>query len=187
MPSKNQFGIYNDDELSLIKNTFAENDTLLYTIRKVMLQRPITNVERGLLDTLTPEVINVIKKRMLPEISMDVPFGQIGSLASTLTEKLKVLTPNEMYPYFQAYLLEKEYLQQRFDILSGKTVDNELKLDEYVEIKGKDSTDAFVHMNVYLFILGYVDPMLNMIKSIAGEKNETLEKQVERLKRNSNK
>ena len=190
MRDPNQQFIFNDEELSLIKNTFANNDTLLYTVRKVLLQFPLTEAERGLIKlSITPEVHNVLKKRILPEISDDFPLSQLPSLLTTLTEQLKVKNVEEMAPLFAAKKLEIEYLKQRLDDL--KNVDvivdrREIVLDDLCQIT-TDAQQTYINIQAYLFILGYIDPMLMFIKSLAGEKEETLEKQKERLTRNSNK
>jgi len=38
---------YSDEELALIKSVFSENDELLLTIRKVMLQAPLSSREEA--------------------------------------------------------------------------------------------------------------------------------------------
>ena len=64
MPDKDQVFIYNDAELEVIKNTFAENDELLYAIRNVFFQFPLTDGQKVLIKNgVTPEVLNVLKKQ----------------------------------------------------------------------------------------------------------------------------
>lgn len=189
MRQPNQVFIYSDDELSLIKNTFGDNDTLLYTVRKVFLQFPLTDVEKGLIkQAITPEVWAVLKKRILPEISDDFPIGQLPSLLTTLTEQLKVRSVEEMGPLFAAKKLEITYLEQQFAVLQDITqeVSQPLKLKDLGSFQA-DAQWTFVHFQAYLFLLGYIDPMLNFIRALAGEKKETLEQQKKRLTRDSSK
>lgn len=182
MPEKDQVFIFSNDELSLIKNTFADNDTLLYTIRKVFLQFPLTDTEKGLLKmAITPEVWKVLKKRILPEISNEFPLGQLPSILTTLTEQLKVKDAAEMADQFTAKQLEIDYLTQCFNTLK------DLDTPQTISIKKMGDTIDYVNMNAYLFLLGYIDPMLGFIKSLAGQKDETLEEQKKRLTRDSNK
>src|SRR5882724_7109420 len=118
MREPNQVFIFNDEELSLIKNTFADNDTLLYTVRKVLLQFPLTQTERGLIKlSITPEVWRVLKKRILPAIADEFPLTQLSDVLTTLTEDLKLRTPREMEPLFAAKKLEIDYLNQQFEAL----------------------------------------------------------------------
>ena len=193
MPDKDQTMIFNSIELSLIKNTFAENDVLLYAIRKIFLGFELTEPERGLIKlSITPMVFDALKKRVLPDVSPVYPLGQIPSLVSTLTEQLKAKDVDEMALQFEAKDLEISYLEQRFqllkDIIEDTTTDRELiDLAELGEFRGKSPRTQYVEMTAYLFLLGYIDPMLLFIQSIAGTKEESADKQRERLTRNSNK
>ncbi len=187
MRDKNQVFIFNDEEISLIKNTFADNDALLYAVRKVFLQFPLTGPERGLIKlVITPEVHAVLKKRILPEISDDFPLSQLPSILTTLTEQLKVRSPEEMQPLFRAKALEISYLEQQFEVL--KDVDGNLPQPIQLKELGMmemEATSTYIKLQAYLFLLGYIDPMLQFIKSIAGEKTETVEDAKKRLTRNS--
>ena len=194
MIEQNQQFIFNSDELSLLKNTFAENDTLLYTIRKVFLQFELTETEEGLIKTaVTPEVLAVLRKRILPELSPEYPLGQIPSLMTTLTNHIQAKDANEMQPQFEAKLLEQQYLLERFTVLEwiteGKKYNegNAIQLKKLGELVDKTPEEQYVDMTAYLFILGYVDPMLILIKAIAGDKKETIEQQKQRMTRDSNK
>lgn len=191
----NQIFIFNDQELELIKNTFAENDILLYTVRKVFLQFPLTDPEKNLIKLgMTPEVIQVLKKRMLPELSDDFPIGQLPSLLTTLTEQLKVKTPEEMAPLFAAKKLEMDYLAQQFTVLGNLDAPQPIKLKDMAVIDETQNepqfsanTRNYINLQTYLFLLGYIDPMLNFIRSIAGEKKETVEETKKRMTRDSGK
>lgn len=189
MRDANQQFIYSDEELSLIKNTFADNDTLLYTVRKVMLQFPLTEAEEGLIKlSITPQVVAVLKKRILPEISEDFPLGQLPHLLVTLGNELKAKNVEEMGPLFDAKKIEGDYLSQQFAVLEN--VSNQAKpkivLSELAIIR-EDAYINYVNVNAYLFLLGYIDPMLNFIKVLAGQKDETIEATKKRLERDSNK
>lgn len=181
--------IFSDDELSLIKNTFADNDALLYTVRKVLLQFPLTDAEKNLIKlSITPEVLRVLKKRILPEPSDEFPLGQLPSLLTTLTEQLKVKNVEEMASQFAAKKIEIDYLEQQFAILADVDGQNEVTIMLHDLAKLNKTPDAqYVHITAYLFILGYVDPMLTFVKSIAGTKKETIEDLKKRMTRDSSK
>lgn len=187
---KDQIFIFNEAELKLIKTVFADNDVLLYAIRKVLLQFPLSEVETNLLKLqITPEVHAVLKKRMLPDISDDFPLTQLADVMTTLNQDIKTKTPEEMVPLFNAKLLENQYLTERFEALADVSVEKEptVVLKELRNIKGKDASEVFVNMTAYLFLLGYIDPMLMLVRNIAGAKDETPEEQVARMRRDSNK
>ncbi len=179
--------LFNKAELSLIKNTFANNDELLYAVRNVLLQFPLTDAQKQLIRAqVTPEVIRVLKKRIFPEIGPEFPLGQLPSLLTTLTNDLKVKDPEEMGPLFSSKVTQIAYLEQQFNVLKDLDAPQPLKLDAMANLVGQKAEDAFIAINAYLFLLGYIDPMLLFIKSIAGEKHETPLEQEKRLKRDSN-
>lgn len=198
MRDPNQQFIFNDQELSLIKNTFAENEPLLYSVRKVLLQFPLTDPEKNLLKlSMTPEVIAALKKRILPEISDEFPIGQLPSLLTTLNEQLKVRSVEEMGPLFAAKKIEIDYLTQQFallgniDLFDAVNAPSWINLSDLGVIKLNPNNDTldlnYTRINAYLFLLGYIDPMLNFIRAIAGEKKETMENLKKRLTRDSSK
>jgi hypothetical protein len=188
MPDKDQIFIYNAEQLSLIKNTFSENDILLYAIRKVFLQFPLTDAEKNLIRmSVTDGVYDILKIRILPDLAPTFPLGQIPSLLTTLTNELKVKDPIEMGPLLDAKLLQQKYLAQQFAALKDLDAPQPIRLEEMAIMEGKDDRTRYVDMTTYLFLLGYIDPSLNMIKILAGSKDETPEQQVARLKRDSNK
>lgn len=183
-----QVFIFNDEELDLIKRTFAENEALLYTVRKVLLQFPLTDAEKGLIKlSITPEVHRILKKRILPELSDEFPLSQLPSILTTLSEHLKIKSVEEMEPLMHAKALEVAYLEQQFRALTDLEAPQPINLVDMGVIAGKSSKDAYITMHAYLFLLGYIDPMLGFIQSIAGKKSETVEKQKERMKRDSTK
>jgi len=187
MPDKDQQLMFNKEELSLLKNTFADNDVLLYTIRKVLLQFPLTEVEKGLIkQTVNDAVYNVLKKRILPDISPMFPIGQLPSILNTLNDQLKVNNAREMDDHFRAKKLEIDYLKQQFAVLKDFDAPQPLKLAE-MGVLTDDYETNFVNISAYLFILGYVDPQLNFIRSLAGAKDESPEDQKKRLTRDSSK
>jgi hypothetical protein len=188
MPDSDQFGIYNSEQLSIIKNTFAENDVLLYAIRKVFLQFPLTEPEKNLIRMgVTDAVYDILKIRIMPDLSPTFPLGQLPSLLTTLTNELRAKGVEEMEAQFDAKMMQEKYLTQQFAVLKDLDAPQPLKLADMAVLEGKDQYTRYVAMTSYLFLLGYIDPSLNMIKVLAGSKDETPEQQVQRLKRDSNK
>lgn len=187
---KGQILIYNEAEIELIKSVFADNEALLYTIRKVLLQFPLTTAEKEMIRLeVTPQVYDVLKKRIFPDLSPDSPLGQLGDIYQTLTPDLKVRSVEEMALQFEAKQIEIDYLEQQFAALRDISVEIEPKitLDSLALIRGKTPERAFVDTVARNFILGYIDPMLNLIKITAGTKTETVEEAKTRMTRDSNK
>lgn len=189
MRDPNQQFIFNDEEISVIKNTFAENEPLLYAVRKVFLQFPTTEAERNLIKlSITPQVVHILRKRILPEISDEFPITQLPSILTTLTEQMKVNSTKDMAALFAAKDIEIRYLEQQFAELEDVFVEHERKIVLTRLGKITDNTEeTYINLTAYLFLLGYIDPMLTFIRSIAGSSKETVEQAKKRLDRNSSK
>lgn len=178
--------MFSDADLSLLKKTFSENDDLLYAIRNVMLQFPLTEAEKDMMRTqVTPEVYRLIKMKLYPEVDPSAPLTQLADLHQTLTNDLKVKTPEEMEPIFEAKMTEMAYLKQQVAAIADLDAAQPLKLDDMRLREGMSAREAFVATSVRNFILGFVDPMLRDLKVLGGASDEPLYKQKERLTRNS--
>lgn len=190
--SPGQVMMFNDNELALIKNTFAENDEYLFAVRKVLLQFPLSESERGMVKSFTsPAVFSIIKKRVHPDLDPDAPLFQLADLYQGLTNDLMTKTVSEMAPRLEAKKLQIEYLDQQFAILQD--LDNApaptIILDRMKHIgKGIDEMySAYVGNLARNHILSWVDSSMNYLKTIAGTKKETPEEQKKRLERDSSK
>lgn len=185
---KDQIFIFTKVELGLIKATFADNDELIYAVRNVMLQVPLSPAEQELIKKqITPEVFGVIKKKLLPDFTGDYPLTQIPDFYATLTQDLKNCSVADMHPLFEAKILEKDYLAQQLSVLAGENTAEVIKLAELHKLEDKDQLTRYVHATARNYLLGYIDPMLRDLKIIAGQKEETPEDQAERMTRSSSK
>lgn len=193
---KGQVLIYNSQELSLISNTFADNEELLYLIRKVLLQFPMTDIEKETVKNLVnPAVYSVIKKRLLPEIDADAPLTQLGDLYQSVNNDLKVKDPVGMAPLFAAKKIEIDYLTQQFRVLELMSLkadfeangENAINLDSLKHIDLNDLEQTYINTTARNFLLSYVDSFLNLLKNLAGQKGETDEERLKRLTRDSSK
>ena len=183
--------MFSDAELQLIKNVFSDNEELLYAIRNVLLQFPVSDAEKETIKAqVTPEVLAVLKKKLLPEVSPDAPFTQLADLRQTLTNDLKTKTIEEMAPLFAAKKLELDYLQQQFGILNEAVnsfisdLPRPLTLDD-LAVLTDDAYQNYVNTTARNFILGFIDPMLRDFLILAGRKNDSVEKTKLELTRNS--
>ncbi len=185
---KGQVLLFNDAELSLIKNTFAENEDALYLIRNVLLQFEITKEERKLLKGLmTPAVFEVVKKRIFPVIDSDAPMFQLSDMYQTLTTDMKTKGVEDMAALFDAKQLQVDYLDQQFKVLQDldKKVVEVIRLDDLASLKNKSPHQMYVDTAARNYLLSHVDTFLNHIKTLAGQKSETLDEVKKRLTRDS--
>lgn len=185
---KDQVLMFNEAELGLIQAVFAENDDLLFLIRKVLLQFELTPEEKGIIrHSVTPEVYSILKKRIFPDWSDDYPLSSIPSFVTSLTTDIRQRKEEDMIGLFEAKELEMDYLEQQFRVLKGEEVELKISLLDMAKLKGKDAHQKFVDMTAYLYLMGHIDPMLVFIKNLAGQKNETPEQKKKRLTQNSSK
>lgn len=184
---KNQVLIFNDAELGLIKATFTDNDDLLYIIRKVLLQFELSEEEKIIIRGLSSEVYDVVKKRMFPDFDDQYPLTQIPNMLAGLTTDIRSRKVEDMEGLFDAKQLEIDYLEQQFRVLKDLETEENIKLSDLANLKGKTLDEKFVNVTAYLWLMGHVDPMLVWLKNIAGAKSESVEQAKERMTKNSNK
>jgi hypothetical protein len=186
---KDQVLIYNQKQLELIKAVFADNEELIYIVRKVLLQFPLTDFETKMVkSSITPEVYEILRMRLLPDVNGDSPLTQLGDLYQSLNNDLKTKSVAEMAPLFAAKKIEIDYLTQQFEVLKDIEAPVKIKivLDDLKYIT-EDAEETYVKTIARNFLLSYVDSFLNLIKNLAGTKAETAEEQEKRLKRDSSK
>lgn len=182
MPEKDQVFIFNKSELELLNTIFSDNDILMYTIRKVFLQFPLTDSDKGVLEQVTPELIRIMKKRILAEPSNEFPFGQIPIFYTTLDEAFKTKIVDDMDKEFEAKELEISYIKQQFAVLEDLTAKQDIRLSEM-----PTKYDKYVGITAYIYLFKYLDQMLYTIKVLAGKKGETPAEMQKRLNKDSSK
>ena len=190
MRQKGQILMFNDIELSLIKNSFSDNEDLIYAIRKVLLQFELTKDEKKILkQAMTPELYAVVKKRIFPELDPDAPLFQLSDMYQSLAGELSKKEAGEMREQFQAKQIEIDYLTQQFEVLKDidKKVEQKTKLADLASIDMEDTTQTYINLTARNYLLSYVDSFLNHLKVLAGQKTETIEETKKKLIRDSNK
>lgn len=184
---KKQTMRYSDEELSLMKNTFADNDELLKAIRKVFLQLPLSVVDQAMLLTLRnqTEVLSLLRKTFLPEIDGDAPFHQIVDL--WMTVEIKGKTPDEAYLELWARQKLVDYLEQQLAVLGGSTDQNIKFSDCLKQKKGQTKEETYVNMLMRNTLIYHTEQQLNQFSVLAGMKTESVEDTKKRLLQDSSK
>lgn len=180
---------YSDEELSIIKNTFCENDELLKALRKVIFQGVLNDEEVKMIRAFNMQHggVHVLRKTILPEIDLDAPFFQMVDLYVNIDTK--EATIEKAYPMAVARDIVSEYLEQQLGILTGenKEKDNKIIFNKLHSTRGKDIETAFTELSARNTLLQHVDFQLMQLKMLAGNKDETIEQTKLRLQKNSNK
>jgi hypothetical protein len=196
MRDKDQKMRFNKAELSLIKAVFADNEDLIFALRKVFLQFPLNETEKEMIKgQVTETVYTLIKKFFLPELDPEAPLFQLTDMINTLSIPMQTKGVEEMEPLIEAKQLEIDYLAQRLGELYDFTHDiisdrNTINLSEMVKVKSirSEMNVVFVNITARNYILSWVDSNLQQIQFLASQKDgETVEETLERLKKDSNK
>lgn len=174
-------------EMSLIKNTFADNDGLLIPIRKSLIQAPMTKEEIALVKTTFMKggtTLALLKKALVPEIDGNAPLFQMVDLWATIDTKEKV--PSDIYGQIVARDILIKYLKAQFAVFyDGDTKAKNIDFSKMTAIEGRDETMAYAYLLARNTILTHIDFQLNMLKMLAGQKEESVDETKDRLKKDS--
>lgn len=201
MRDPNQKMRFSDTELAIVKRLFADNDNLLFAIRKLLLQFPLTTSEAEAIRAgLNKDTLKIVKKFILPDLDQEAPLFQMADLYLGLGSELKEGV-ERAWPYIKAKDLEVDYIAQQMSILEnivngkpshsgeitlealtdkGKEPSTKVALDKYKE-------DRWINLTARNFILSFIDSNVQQIKFLAGLPEESVEETKKRLAQNSNK
>jgi hypothetical protein len=172
----------NDAEMSLIKNTFAENDMLLVTIRKALLGISLNADEKKLIaQVMKGDVVALIRKIFLPEITGTEPLGQTVDLWMTLSITDKTSSQVEVLVNSRKILID--WLETAINaIVAGKKV-RDVRSFSPSTFEGMTELNAnIIARNTYI---GHVEQQLLQLKMLAGMKAETVDQTKQRLGKDS--
>lgn len=183
---------FDDVELALMKAVFANNENLLFIIRKVMLQGELTEDERStLVSAMTPELYKLLRKVFLPEIDLDAPLFQIADPYIGLNADVEKVGPEEFWPVYQAKKLEFDFIDQQLECLRDVNEHREPTISFKDMVKGKGTKagkeELYINIMARNYLLSFVDSSLQQVKFLAGSAEETVEETKERLARDSSK
>ena len=178
---------YTEIELNTIKEVFSENEELLKTIRKIMLQMPLNAVDLAELEFIRkPNILNVLRKTFLPTLDPDAPLNQIVDL--WMTVQLADKEPLDALYQLRARELLINYINQQLKVLEDKSKEK-IKFGKLINLKkpNAEAGEIYFKMVARNSIIQHIEMQLNMLYILAGLKEETLEQTQERLKKDSSK
>jgi hypothetical protein len=179
----NQRMRFSDSELLVLKYTFAESDELLFTIRKVFLQFELDEDEQKAIKSLSPELLAVIKKEMIPELDPNVPLFQMQDIFNIVN--FQEADVNKIDMEIRARMIQKEYLEQQYEVLIQANVEEKIKLKDLLPAKDKPMANAIINLSARNMIVKHIDTQLHVFKVLAGQKDETVSETKDRLQRDS--
>lgn len=162
---------FTEEELSLLSNTFYENDNLLLTIRKFILQGELDQVEKSFIDNLTPDTIKIVRKQLLPEINPNAPYYNLRDMWTSINTNEKMI--EDVYLDMKAQKIAIDYLEQQLNMLKGGTsfaIIKLIKLKELVYNDKKDAEKSFIELKARNLLLTHIDASIQQIRTIAIDK-----------------
>lgn len=179
---------FDDGELSLIKNTFAEADALLKAVRSHMLQMPLREGDDVILSVFKDNAAlqHVVSKTFLPELDPDAPFGQLVDLYMTVD--IKEIHPEVAALRLNARRMLIDYLRQQLVSMFGapeSSTDPVIQLEETLDFEGETASDVYTEMTFRNTAVMHVEQQILQLYMLAGSKDEDVEATKERLAKDS--
>ena len=184
MRQKDQKMRYSDAELSLIKNTFAGDDTYLYAVRKHMLGVEMEEGEMNVIKAMTPGLKSLLRKVFMPTIDGDSPLFQLVDMIMGLNGDFKARGVEEGEVFIKVKRLQVEYINSRLDCMDGVSSSKGSTLEQMADLY---SEDAYVNITARNYLLSYIDSFCNELRNLAGRKDETVEETMQKVMKNSSK
>jgi len=156
---------FTTEELSLISNTFFENDDVLKAVRKFFLQAELEPQEQNIIDGLSQQTIALLRKQLLPEINADSPFYQNRDMWTSIKTDEKLA--EDVYLDMKAQDIAIRYLEEQFERLIGNFDDNTIRLKELVFNSKKDPDEAFADLKARNTLLLHIDAYIDELRVIA--------------------
>jgi len=182
---KNKTIRYSDNDLSLMKNTFAGDDTILYVIRKFMLGMELNEGEQKFMGNMTDEMKMLLSKVFLPQIDGDTSLFQLFDMSFALKEEMKGKSYEDQKLAIEIKALEVKYIQDRLNALNGIQSTDSVSLEAMSDLS---SDDAVVNITARNYLLSYIDSFCNEMRMFGNQKDkEELKDTAERLAKDSTK
>ncbi len=176
-----QTGRYSKVEVDIIKGAFANNESILYEVRDVLM-----GFRNELTVKFTDEVLQVMKKFILPEVSSDVPLVKQSDLYTKL-EIIHDLPVNAALLHLEAREIAIDYLKDRFNVLAGGK--NERNVLDFLN-RDVDPEQRYKNHIAYQFLAtttNWIESRVYEMEALSLYKEETEEEKKKRLAQSSNK
>lgn len=178
---------YTDHELSVIKNTFSDNDDVIRVIRKLFLQKSWDIIDKNTLIALRKnrELLGIIRKTFLPELDANAPLHQMIDLWMTVDLKEKPVELCELNILSREKLIK--YIEQQLSYLESETPEK-IKFDSFIKMGVKANIkNTITNIMMRNTLIAHVEQMIQQFILLAGTKEESVEDTKERLYRDSTK
>jgi hypothetical protein len=176
--------MYSDNDINLIKATFAENEELLLSIRKLFFGAEISPEEKANIKNIfsKPQVKEVFRKKVYGLNNLDTPIGQLSDFWLGVETQVFGANRETIEQAITSKDLVLKMFQKAFDLLDnpdGEKVNLDFNATSLI-------TDPLgiqiIARNLYMKA---IETSLLAVQTIAGKKDETLEQTLQRLQKDS--
>lgn len=173
---------YNDDELAVIKGSFAENEDLILALRKAFLQAELTQEEEKQVLAIAADekVMAVVAKTLAPKLDANAPMFQQADLYVGM--QFEFGSPEKVEADMAVRKILADYMYSMVEII-GTPAAYSVTMDTLTP-SGSTHEDA-INLAARDKIISHVDFQLNQLLVLAGQKDETVETTRTRLQKDS--
>lgn len=174
--------MYGERDIKLIKQTFAENDYLLQTLRKLFFGQELSESDKDLiLKTFkSQELRDVLQHKVYGLNNLDTPIGQISDFWLNTESQIFGASKDTIKQAIESKKQVLEMFKKSFELLTnpdGEKVDVSFNPDTCDELGIE-----LIARNIYM---KSIEGALIAIKGIAGMKEESVEQTIKRLQKDS--
>lgn len=176
---------YSKKEFEILKSVFSENEALLLTVRNLFLGLEVSEDEKKVIKEVfaDKEIRRIMRKFIIPEFDADLPVGMATDIWMSSVDGVKSNTPETLAPIFASQAVYIKMLETALALLEkpeGKKVKLEVKVSD-------DAVEMYKQILARNNFVKNIEQTLVMIRIYAGQKTETTDELIERLKKNSSK
>lgn len=176
---------FDEGEMIAFKNTFADNEELIKTVRRVFLQLELSVEDIAIINTIFKEdaLKALISKMFNPVITGQEHLNQVVDLWTTLATK--ELSPDYVGLTVKSRGILIKYIVQQIDKLFNLDYVETIKLNDLIIFDEVYDTDIYINLVARNSIIQHVEDRLTNILVLAGDKNESVDQTKKRLQQGS--
>jgi len=188
MNKKQNHPRFTDDELSLIKDIFADNDELIRICYRVFFQLPLTLDEESIVKNTFKgdELYSIFDKLFCPRLENEQTFLGIDDWFDLQFSDKSLIEARYLILARQKSI---NYVRQQLNVLFGKKEEElkeQIKFSSLTEIEKEESL-VLIDLTARKEIINKVRMLFSTLRTWAGQKKESKEQMIKRLFTNSNK
>lgn len=178
--------MYTEKEIDLIKSVFCENEFLLKSIRKLFFGADMTQEEKDLIVNTFKgkEIKEVFRKKVYGLENMETPIGQLSDFWIGVEQQIFGAGRDTIRQAVESKTIVLGMFETAFDLLDNP--DGERVITKY-DPKTFISDELGIRLIARNLYMKAIETSLLTVKAIAGQKSETLDETVKRLKQDSTK